>query len=712
MFKPGLGVSAFALLSMSLGSVVFAQETDKDTEELKEDQNVDKIVVVGQRSYYERNATSATRLDIPIIETPQSIFVINADLIADQQAFRFDQVLQNDSSVQKANNFLGAYSSYQVRGFSISNTTNYLRDGRAFFHLASAPVEVLDRVEVLKGPSSVLYGTLAPGGLINMIPKRPFYERQTTVKATFGSYDIKHVHVDHGGPIIESGNIRFRVNGVYEDTNSFRVFNDGSEFNTKRYTAAAAVDWDISNRTFLRVNFDFTRDQRPQDIGLVNLTGDFSNQSRTLIYNQPWTKYDSDVWNVAAELTHEFSDHLQLRTGISHQNFIRDRYDNQVRSAPNAAGDVLVRARRRINRRDYSTFYVDWIGKFRTGFIEHQVLIGADHTAVGIDNNETARNFTFLTNIFNPVILPDPQIVTRDAKNLGSEDRSGIYFHDMISFGEKWRVLIGARYDDFDSEFKVGSRPVRQTRKATNLTPRLGILYLPAPEISIYGSFSQSFEPNSPVRPPFSNAGDILDPTKGEQFEVGVKWEALGGRLLTTGAVFTIDRKDAPFEDILANTVVQRGKQTHKGAELTVAGIVGDNWSLTGSATYLSAEFTEDDNPSLIGNIPRGVPKWAVSFGTEYAFLGGSFDGLSIQGGWFYESERQIDDANTYTLGAYNRFDAGLKYVFGSINSDLDWVARLTVQNLTNTEYYKGRTPFSVNPERPREIRTSIEVNF
>ena len=144
---------------------VHAQNDTSASDEVDVDE-MEEIVVFGQQGYYDKDATSATRLNLPIVETPQSLFVINADLIADQQAFRFDQILQNDSSVQKANNFLGAYSSYSIRGFQLSNGSNYFRDGRSFFHLASVPVEVLERVEVLKGSASVLRITNETGTTI------------------------------------------------------------------------------------------------------------------------------------------------------------------------------------------------------------------------------------------------------------------------------------------------------------------------------------------------------------------------------------------------------------------------------------------------------------------------------------------------------------------------------------------------------------------
>lgn len=670
------------------------------------------IIVMGQRTYYDANASTATRIDLPILETPQAIFVINSDLIADQQAFRLDQVLQNDASVQKANNFLGAYSSYQIRGFTLDNSANYLRNGRTFYHLAAPPVEVLDRVEVLKGPSSVLYGTLTPGGLINMIPKRPFDTPQTSLKATVGMYDLYHAHLDHGGPLNADGTVRYRVNAVYENSQSFRHYADGTPFQTERVVLSAALDWDIDDATSFTFNSDFTDDQRPQDLGLASLTGDFSQLDYDTIFTQPWSRYDSDVFNAYGELNHRLSDNLRVRTGVSYQNYIRDRYDNQTRGLPDANGDITVRARHRINRYEYTTLYADLIAEVETGFLKHQLLFGADYVIVGRDDNETSRNFDFVTNLFDPQIIPDPQIDTRPEKNLGSEDRFGITAHDVISIGDQWRVLVGLRYDDYKSELREIDGTNKRSASAQNVTPRLGAVFLPDPNLSLYASYSQSFEPNSPVGGGYANAGEQLDPTLGEQYEVGVKWEALDGKLLATGTLFTTDRKDAPFTNLATNTVVQRGLQTHRGAELSLVGLLTKNITVSGSATYLDAKFKETDDPEILGNTSAGVPELALSFSGEYEFIDGPLNGLALQAGVFYESDRFVDDANTYELDAYARVDAGIKYQQDRPGDKADFVYRLTVHNLTDTRYFKGKSPLAVNPERPLEVRASIEVLF
>ncbi|MEM6626795.1 MAG: TonB-dependent receptor plug domain-containing protein, partial [Pseudomonadota bacterium] len=412
-----------AFLSSTILSAAAIAQSSGDADEAERE--LDTVIVDGQQSYYDDTAVSATRLEIPVIETPQSIFVINSDLIADQQAFRFDQVLQNDASVQKANNFLGAYSSYSIRGFNLSNGSNYFRDGRSFFHLASVPVETLDRVEVLKGPSSVLYGTMAPGGIVNMITKRPSDDPFTSLKATVGSDNFNHFALDHSGTVFEggpAGALSYRVNGVFEESDSFREFAADRAFQTERVIGSFAAEWKLSDQTSILVNYDYTDDDRPQDIGLVNVTGDFSGQSYERIVNQPWTKYDSTVTNYYAALDHEINDIFSVRAGASIQDYKRDRYDNQylANTFDVATGDIAIRARRRINRWDYTTYFADLIAEFDTGPFEHQILIGVDQTDVEIDNNETARNEIFVTNIFEPTLIPDPLIGVATTPNVGS----------------------------------------------------------------------------------------------------------------------------------------------------------------------------------------------------------------------------------------------------------------------------------------------------
>ena len=698
-------IPGFGALIASVALQAQAEATQPETP-------IEEIVVEGQRSYYADGAFSATRLAIPVTETPQAVFVVNADLIADQQAFRFDQILQNDASIQKSNNFLGAYSSYSLRGFQLANGSNYFRDGRTFLNLASVPVEVLDRVEVLKGPSSVLYGTLSPGGIVNMISKRPAGERETSIKATAGSFDFNHAAFDHSGLLADDRSLRYRVNGVFEKSDSFRRFANGHAFETERRIGAFALEWEPGEHTSVRLNYDYTDDGRPQDIGLANLTGDFSRYDYKLIYNQPWSRYDSRVVNYFLELNHEFSEALRIRAGASLQDYERDRYDNQTRGLPAADGDIRLRARHRINRWDYSTYFADLIAEFATGPVAHQLLIGMDKTEVKTNNNETARNVVFATNIFNPVIIPDPLIGTAAVPNTGSEDRFGITVQNMLAFGARWRLLVGGRYDRYRSAFFLaGSNASLPSPDIDNVTPRLGLVYLRKPNLSFYASYSESFEPNRPVGSGFENAGQQLDPAVGRQYEAGVKWEALEGQLLATAAAFAIERSGAPFEDAATNTIIQRGTQVHEGFEASVTGLVNDKLTLTASATFLDARFTVDDNPGIVGNTPSGVADISAALTGEYEFLQGPLGGLALQGSVFYQSERPVDDANSYRLDGYSRIDIGLKYSRQTEGGTLI-VYRLRALNLLDKAYYKARSPLSVNPEQPQVIRASVELRF
>ena len=700
-------IRRFALLLLSFGAYCYGQFSEDEAEVY----DLAAFEIKGQQlGYHEKFGSTAIRSELPILETPQSLFIINDALIEDQQAFRFDQILQNDASVQKRNNFLGAYSSYYLRGFNLQNGTNYLRNGRSFFHLASVPVEILQRTEVLKGPSSVLYGSMAPGGVINMVTKSPLAEPVGFVKATLGSDSLSHFHLDTGGPITLDKSVRYRANLVAEDSEYFRSFGNGDPFDVKRRIAHAALDWEAGENTLISFNFDVTEDDRPQDIGIQAIGDRVSSMSREVIISQPWTLYNSDVWNAFIGLEHYFKDTLSLRAGYNFQDYKRDRYDNQIRAFDGDSGDITIRARRRINRWDYHTFFADLGGKVSGGAINHNFLVGIDQTVVDRDNNETSRNETFGTNIHNPVYIDDPMIDPRLEKNLGEEIRNGIFLQDMIEFGEKWRALIGLRYDDFDSNFFVLGNP-SWNYATDNLTPRVGLVHLPNSELSVYASYSESFEPNSPVGAQFDNSGEELVPTLGKMLEVGLKREALDGRLLFAAALFTIDRDGDPVEEELTNRIVQRGLQRNKGAEISVSGLINENLSLNASGAFLDAEFVVDDNPGIVGNAPAGAADVSLSLWAEYQVNEGTLKNLSLQGGWFYEADRPGDNANSFTLDAYNRFDVGLKYV-SKLGEKNGMVYRLTISNAFDEEYFKADRRLEINVERPREIRASIQYTF
>jgi len=209
-------------------------------------------------------------------------------------------------------------------------------------------------------------------------------------------------------------------------------------------------------------------------------------------------------------------------------------------------------------------------------------------------------------------------------------------------------------YDDYEDDFFVAGNPTSATA-TDNLTPRAGVVYQPTNTTSLYVSYSESFEPNGTVSGGFVNDGDPLDPTTGEQFEIGAKAEFYDRALLLSAALFDTYRSNIPFSDTVNNILVQRGEQRHRGWEATVTGLVGDHLSLVGSLAFLDAEFTEDDNPSLIGNTPSGVADFSASIWAEYQFLDGALANLSLQGGWFYEDDRPGDEAGQLVVGRQRR---------------------------------------------------------
>ena len=661
-----------------------------------------------QLGYHAGDASTATKMDMSLLETPMSVFVINSALIEDQQAFRFDQILQNDASVQKSNNAFGAYSSYSIRGFDLDNAANYLLNGRKYVNLAASPVETLERVEVLKGPASVLYGTVTPGGMINMISKRAQAKSHASVKYTYGSYDLQHLAVDFGGSVDEEGRFRYRINGVLEDSNSYRKFGNGEEFSTERRIGAIALAWDITDNTELSFNYDYSKDDRPQDTGLVAIGNGVADMDYNTIIVQPWGHYNSEVKNILAEVKHQLNEHWKFKAGYSLQDFHRDRYDQGVRGLDEETGDISIRARHRSRDADYQTIYLDLQGEINLFEMTHNILFGIDNYKEEVTSFWTTGSETFETNIYQPKYFADPNIGTVPDGGWNN-DHNSVYFQDMIELNDQWRLMLGLRYDDFATSDGSGD-PV-WNYSDSNLTPRAGLVYLPTEQLSFYASYSESFEYNGGVDSDYLNGGDLLDPTIGKQYEVGAKWQGFEGDLLVTAAVYDIARSGATTESNDGDYIEQRGLQEHRGAEFSITGLIGEQLSLVSSVAFIDAEFKNDENAAVIGNRPAGVAEVSASLWAEYQLTAQQLKGLSLQAGWFYESKRQGDNENSFELDAYHRFDLGMKYSHQFSNKQ-ELILRLTGSNITDEKYYKSDDRLEVNPERPREIRVSAEFNF
>ncbi|MGD1939161.1 MAG: TonB-dependent siderophore receptor [Cyanophyceae cyanobacterium] len=630
-----------------------------------------QIGVTGENEndYIVPDATTATRTDSPLRDIPQSIQVIPRQIIEDEQATGIEDVLDNIAGVTYQGNDDGRGTQFTIRGFGTFGSP-ILRDGFRVFNggnNAAAPeVANLERIEVLKGPASVLYGQADPGGLINLVTKQPLFEPYYNFTLQAGSREIFSPAIDFSGPINADGSLRYRLNALYRTEESFRGF----ENNYERIFAAPTIVWDISDRTTLRVSAEYIRDDDPADFGVPAFGDGIADVPfDRIVLSDPEDSVEKEYFSAGYTLEHKFNDNWKIRNEF---RYVADDYFYDIIAVPLAIDDEgnvnrILAAQQ--NERDNYSLYTNIQGRFNTGSIKHNLLFGVDLSREedlgggrgGFDPRVDPEFFDRI-NIFAPVRSgrkPDVDSSPAELINDETVDRLGIYVQDQIYITDNLIVLAGLRYDSFDQSLTSTARSrasdtvVSETETdqfGDAVTPRIGIVYQPSDTIALYASYAQSFTPNSGT----DIEGNTLEPETGEGFEVGIKADIIPDRLSATLAYFNITRQNvatADPNDPLLQASIATGEQRSRGIELDISGEILPGWNIIASYAYINAEITED-NTFEVGNRRAGIPEHSASLWTTYRIQSGDLEGLGFGLGFNYVGNRKVDLDNTNSLNS------------------------------------------------------------
>jgi iron complex outermembrane receptor protein len=660
--------------------------------------------------------------NIPILQAPYSVQTVTRQTIDDQQAISVsDAIVGNVSGVQSLD---GYYDEFIIRGFDASPLTyrNNLRTSSYFARLQTAN---LQSIEVLKGPASMLYGRLEPGGIVNLVPKRPLDTPYNSVQEQFGSWSLTRTTIDSTGPLTRDKTWLYRVNASFNQTGSHRDFRDAQDV-----LLAPTLTWRPN------AQFQFNLDGEYQN-SMFTFEGDFipaiGRRPASVPVNRflgdpavtPLNPSREERFFIGYDWTYEFAPNWTLtnRFAFNTVNF-KDRfvyYD----SVNEATGDIPRRVFDGIlpNRRTIAS-NLDLNGKFETGPLTHAVLLGGDffryrEEVSGYDDSYRSTNLYFPTYTNFGYVKGVPNFFYG-----GEQEWKGIYGQDYISFADdRLHVLLGGRYD----WARVGSAPFSDISLADSLahfkaatdqafSPRLGVVIQPLPWLSLYGSYSKSFGQSNALPGP---GVSVFPPQHAEQFEGGVKAELFDKRLTATLAYYDITKSNVV--ERITGTLFSRpiGLVESKGVELDVTGRINDHWSIIGTYAYDDARITKDSSgPSALGgregNRLLSVPFHQGSLWLKYD-ADGDFRGLSVAGGVFSSGERQGDNESSFQLPGYARVDGMIQYRLPT--SLVPWAkavtAQLNVKNLLNTTYYTssfGR--FDVFPGAPRTFTASLRVEF
>ena len=687
-------------LAVAIAGILAAQAAHAETvAAIATDEHME---VIGRDYGYQVDTnSSAMRIEATQLETPGQVNVIDEQLIDEQRATSLGQVLMNDASIS-AGGVSRNRESFSLRGFELDSASGFLRDGKQHWSHYRQPIELLERVEVLKGPAGLLYGKSAPGGLVNMVAKKPTYDTQVNISQDLGSNNDSRTVADVSGALNDAQTLRARAVVAKQTYESWRRYNDGSVPSTERFVGGLFVDYDINDDITIALHYDRTNDNGSVDSGAYIKDGEAVLGDKH-IWDAQWSNIDNDVENIGVDMTAYLSDIWQLKAGYNRQDM--QRRDTESFTDPTsynpADGSFSYSGYDRFDHWKFDSAYIDFVADFDALDMQHQLLVGANWLGYYY-LGQTHKISNQSGQVGQPMTKPDGLDYQKGTlKDATERDSYGLYVQDMVTINEQWQVLAGVRFD----------REVNAEHSYNNLLPKLGLIYHPQDNGSIYVTYSESFEPKDPINSVNDiNDGMALEPVKGTLYELGSKWELMDNQLFISAAVFDISQTNMVIAQDLAGgqtETTQAGEQTHRGAEFNAMGHLTPQLSLTSSMTYLDAEISDEFNSAIDGNRPADVPEFSASVWSRYAVTNNTVVNL----GAIYVGERFGDEKNTYKKDAYTRFDTGIAHTI-NYDKDLDLTLRLNVENLFDTDYLAGGSQTKTIIGEGRNYQASMQLRY
>lgn len=657
-----------------------------------------KVVSTGEIGLQPRKTSTLGPLStLPLLDAPYSVNVIPPEMLRNENPTRLTEALRYVPGV--VNNQPGGsyYDQVMVRGFDLSNLSNYRKNSLPLIIRGDTGFENIEQLELYKGPSAMFYGFSSPGGVINYITKRPPESGFLAgVQAGLNQYGGWRASGDVGGRFGPAGELGYRANLGYED-----LANHIDGFKGRRDIESIAVDWRMADRTLLQFDFDrqYKRTHIQPGIGALNAAQIPDSVDPRKFLGQQWTYHIAESNNAIVQLTQALNEDWSLRvagnyTGLERPyKFSNVQLDNKVTGAGLAFGGQL------------DQYYAAWAGvlqldgKVRTGPIRHELIIGYSPQRLVYDEH---RVFFAPApfNIYNPPVLAEPVGALGPLRRTTFTNRSA-YLMDRLSFSEHWQAVLGARYNDFAQTF-TGQPDYERTK----ITPTVGLVFKPRSHVSLYASYMEGLERGGLAPTTAVNAGELMPPLLSKQYEAGVKVDLARGVSLTA-AYFDISR---PSEFANAARVwVQDGKQVSKGFELGIAGSATRDLSLYGGITVLDAKLEETGSPALNGTTPAGVPEKAASLYADYRIPG--LSGWSVNGGVIHIGERKVFTDNSGSVPSYTLLNLGVRYEFKAGRGRARIL--LNVDNVTDQFYWDTVDSFgTLTIGVPRTVRLVAQFDY
>lgn len=712
------------------------------------------VDVLGRREQTYKNTVSfaGTKTATALRDVPQSIGYVTKELVLDQAAVTVNEVVKNISGI----NQYSFYNDFTIRGFRTTgnrnsgNLVNGMRSQTSLWRQSS--LANVERVEVIKGPSSALFGNASPGGVINRVTKKPLDMARRSVSLSTGSFSTTRAYTDFTGPLDEKKRLLYRLNLGYEHSDSFRDLQGLTS-----YIAAPSFSYLLSEKTQLGMDLVYNSSVGKLDRG-VAIFGDGDLFSRPLSSSQSAANdyLKEQTVNLTLALSHQLAPGLLFNSTYLYSSYDEDllehSQDNAFVKKADGSDDptkVLMRVtqRQRHFRNHSFNNYLTW--DVTTGAVKHKWLVGYDYFATDLlpgssyieaggyllQNGTTARTFS-AANISRYLLDADgnprtnvPAFDLTSTRGNQYQDVSkylydtrevrpakqyaqGIYLQEQLTW-RRLQLLLGARLEWFTDVVRSASGTETKTHQRA-FTPRVGIVYGILPTTNIYGTWMRGFEPQAVAVQSNPQAGGPFDPVTSELWEVGVKGDYFGGRLSATLALFDLRQRNTLYNAGVTgqpDLMVPVGEERSRGFEVDVTGQILPYWSLMASYGFNEAEITKAPEGTRDLNLQRpSTPRHSANLWTKLILPKGALRGLGIGLGINGVSERlgQVGRrANVVSYPGYAIVNAALYYKIRAVQ------LQFNVNNVLDKRYYiSGYDRLRSFPGAPRNVQLTATYRF
>ena len=663
---------------------------------------------------YHRPQAMATKTDAPPMAIPFSVATVPTQVVQDQQLVRLDRALQNVAGVQPQPTNGLTTDAFIMRGFQTDALyrNGLLSPSAMGGGTSKREMANIERVEVLRGPSSILYGRSEPGGIINLVTKKPSATPYRSLQQQFGSYDFYRTTADLTGPLSNDGRWLYRANLAYENADSFRDFQASD-----RVFFAPSLSWSLTPQTEARLDLEYQHFDETGDSGIPPIGNRPAPVPRSREVGEKLNNRNrGDRTFLGLEWSHAFSDRWKLlhRFGTEHWDF-GDEYLFFYTPAA-ADGTLDSRSFNNGNTRQQTyqsllnlTGHLDWAG------MHHELLFGFDHYTVdnqGEGNcclNAPLRGF----NLFHPTYLSrKPALPSKPSLDF-TQSWQGLYVQNQVSLPYGLHAQVGLRYDRAHLRDLMAEKTISGDER---VSPRGGLLWQPRNWLSLYGSYSENY--GAPNTFGLSRGWSQVRPQTAQQWELGAKTQFRNDRLSARYAYFDLSKRDVGVVDVTcqpAPCIRTVGEQQSRGHELEIAGEVLPGWRVIGAYTHLtSANVTRDGLDGRSGDTGNRLFMTPRNFGslwTTYEFEQGQLEGLKLGGGIVASSQSQGSNSNDFQVPGYATVSLLISHALALAGTRI--TTQLNVENLLDKTYYRGtNTGHQIGIGAPRTFLGSMRIEF